>query len=159
MAHQRRIGGPGTEVNAFVRSLVRSVAASVIACGLTLAGAAHAQTLKMSGDVVKLDASNLQIRTGDGQMVSLRTRSRRSSPPPPCTTQHRPADRPDRHRGTFTLVSTVYCIAACVRCVAVTRPPKSTVVPSPLAKCSTPMAADVSTIGTPSFAAITSGTT
>jgi Domain of unknown function (DUF5666) len=72
MAHQRRVGGSGTQVNAFVRSLVRSVAASVIAGGLTLAGLAHAQALKMSGDVVKLDASNLQIRTGDNQMVSLK---------------------------------------------------------------------------------------
>jgi Domain of unknown function (DUF5666) len=72
MARQRRIGGSGTQVNAGIRSLVRRAAASVIAGVLMLAGAAHAQALKMSGDVIRLDASNLQMRTSDGQMVSLK---------------------------------------------------------------------------------------
>jgi hypothetical protein len=51
--------------------LARYLAAGALACALTVGATAHAQPQKISGDVIKLDASTLQIRAGDGQVVTV----------------------------------------------------------------------------------------
>jgi hypothetical protein len=56
-----------------MRAAIRHLVAGVFACALAAAGcAAHAQSQKISGDVIRLDASTLQIRAGDGQTVSVK---------------------------------------------------------------------------------------
>jgi hypothetical protein len=55
-------------MNAAFRCLV----AGMLACALAAGGAVHAQPQKISGDVIRLDASTLQIRAGDGQTVSVK---------------------------------------------------------------------------------------
>jgi hypothetical protein len=68
MARQRRNNRSGTQMNAGFRCLV----AGMFACALAAGGAAHALAQKISGDVIRLDASTLQIRAGDGQTISVR---------------------------------------------------------------------------------------
>jgi len=55
-----------------VNALAQCLVAGVLACALTVGGAAHAQSQKISGDVIKLDASTLQIRAGDGQTIAVK---------------------------------------------------------------------------------------
>jgi len=52
--------------------LTRCLAAGALAFALTAAGTAHAQPQKISGDVIKLDASTLQIRASDGQTIAVK---------------------------------------------------------------------------------------
>jgi hypothetical protein len=55
-------------MNAFARSIV----AGMLACALATGGMAHAQSQKITGDVIRLDAATLQLRAGDGQVVAVK---------------------------------------------------------------------------------------
>jgi hypothetical protein len=68
MAYQRRIGRSGNQVIALARGLL----GGVLAFTLTVGGAAHAQSQKFSGEVIKLDGSILQVRAADGRIVAVK---------------------------------------------------------------------------------------
>jgi hypothetical protein len=55
-----------------MNALGRCLVAGVLACALTAGGGAHAQSQKISGEVIKLDASTLQLRAGDGQFIAVK---------------------------------------------------------------------------------------
>ena len=55
-------------MNAFCHRLC----ASMLGCIMTTAGAAYAQSQKFAAEVVKLDASTLQIRGSDGQVIAVK---------------------------------------------------------------------------------------
>lgn len=55
-----------------MNALPRWLVAGILACVGTVGGAAHAQSQKISGEVIKLEGSSLQIRAGDGQVVTVK---------------------------------------------------------------------------------------
>jgi hypothetical protein len=55
-----------------MNAIHRCLCASALACVLTTAGAAYAQSQKISGEVVRLEASTLQIRGSDNQVVAVK---------------------------------------------------------------------------------------
>ncbi len=46
--------------------------ASVLACVLITAGPARAQSQKINGDIVRIDAATLQLRGSDGQVIAVK---------------------------------------------------------------------------------------
>jgi hypothetical protein len=55
-----------------MKTISHAVSVTLLACGLATGAAAQAQSQKISGDVIKLEASTLQIRAADSQLVAIK---------------------------------------------------------------------------------------